>query len=147
MAIVKDDGNIMYSNKSLARLLEQDQQTNTSASNFSSVGVKTDVSLLSKKILEGVRIKKYEVASDFFEKPDSSDSSYSVWDFIAKNSNGATFQITTPPVTADNRLQRNENQEETKVALDNLTANQVVIDKQIITTKENTGQTDSIINA
>ena len=42
MAIVKDDGSIMYSNNSLAKLLEYETQPNVSASHYSQVGVKSD---------------------------------------------------------------------------------------------------------
>jgi len=42
MAIVKDDGTIMYSNNSLAKLLDYETQPSVSASHFSKVGVNAD---------------------------------------------------------------------------------------------------------
>jgi len=42
MAIVKDDGNIMYSNKALAQLLEYKPQNDGESNNYSQVGVKSD---------------------------------------------------------------------------------------------------------
>jgi len=94
MAIVKDDGSIMYSNRSLARLLECDSQPNVNASNFSTVGIKSDHSLQTKKMLESVRIRKYEVDQNSYEKlvtEETSVNNHSVWDFISKNNDGATY--------------------------------------------------------
>jgi PAS domain-containing protein len=106
MAIVKDDGSIMYSNKSLARLLESESQPNVT-SNYSTVGVQSDHSLQTKKMLEGVRIRKYEANQNSYEKhltEETRVSQHSVWDFISKNNDGATYEITTtPPITTFSR--------------------------------------------
>lgn len=51
MAIVKDDGNIMYSNNSLAKLLDYETMPNVSSSHYSQVGVKSDPAEQTQKML------------------------------------------------------------------------------------------------
>ena len=103
MAIVRDDGSIMYSNHSLAKLLECETQPSATAGQYSQIGVKFDPSLQAKKMLENVKIKKYKLQSDLFDKPVQERSSHntddSVWDFIAKNDDGATYEVTQSPLT------------------------------------------------
>ena len=67
MAILKDDGTIMYSNDSLAKLLDCDFLPSTAQNNFSTVAVKSDHAKETQKMLENVRIKKYELDLDFDE--------------------------------------------------------------------------------
>lgn len=102
MAIVKDDGSIMYSNDSLARLFECDALPKTKTTNFSQVGIKSDHSYQAKLMLENVKIRQhaYEDAEREIkpiikdrEKPD-----HSVWDFITKNYDGATYEIMKSPM-------------------------------------------------
>ena len=105
MAIVKDDGSIMYSNNSLAKLLEYETQPNVSASHYSQVGVKSDPAEQTQKMLQNVKIKKYEQQeNETFERPLASDRNAilnnSVWDFITKNSTGATYEVTNAPGNA-----------------------------------------------
>ena len=73
MAILKDDGTIMYSNDSLARLLDCEVLPKTATNSYSQVGVKTDFAGQTKQMLESVRIKKYDYDFDY----DDAAQSYS----------------------------------------------------------------------
>ena len=100
MAMVKDDGSIMYSNKALAKLLEYETLPDNQKSQYSQVGVKSDPSQAARKMLESVKIKKYEAIADGDVNPamsPRSQPSSSVWDYITKKSEGATYEIVAPP--------------------------------------------------
>jgi len=60
IAIVKDDGSIMYSNDSLARLFDSDVLPRTNASHYSKVGITADHADQARKMLENVRVRHHE---------------------------------------------------------------------------------------
>ena len=109
MAIVKDDGSIMYSNNSLAELLEYKTLPNSSSSKaYSQVGVKSDPSTQTMKMLQNVQIKKYEqdegdYALDSARGPaGGSNNKNSVWDFITKNTQRGFYEVTNSATSLAN---------------------------------------------
>ena len=60
IAIVKDDGSIMYSNNSLARLFECDVLPKMNASHFAKVGISDDHAELARKMLQNVRVRHHD---------------------------------------------------------------------------------------
>ena len=98
MAILKDDGSVLYSNDSLARLFECETLPKTNTSSPSKVGINNDHALQARKMLEGVRIKQHEFDAELKHAADKTANDQSVWDFVAKNCDGATYEILTSPV-------------------------------------------------
>ena len=103
MAIVKDDGTILYSNDSLAKLFECDALPKTSLATFSKSGVKSEHGVQAKKMLENVEIRKHVYQDDDSGEikailVDQERKNHSVWDFVAKNFDGATFELIKTPM-------------------------------------------------
>ena len=93
VAMIREDGNIEYSNKSLSKLLDLDTfagqgEDKDESSLFAHIAKKPD-NLTIKNMLEQTKIKKWSVDSTSQVKSPTS----SVWDFIAKNEEGATFEL------------------------------------------------------
>ena len=102
IAIVKDDGSIMYSNDSLARLFECDVLPRMNASHFSKVGISDDHAEQARKMLQNVRVRHHEQDPGLeparpHQVQETDKKEYSVWDFLTKNVDGATFEVLQSP--------------------------------------------------
>ena len=99
IAIVKDDGNIMYSNDSLARLFECDALPRMSASQYAAkVGTSNDHADLARKMLQNVKVRPHDEEGAVVLARDKAAKDHSVWDFLVKNKSGATFEVLQSPV-------------------------------------------------
>ena len=90
--MIREDGNIEYSNKSLSKLLDLDTfagqgEDKEEREIFANIEKRTD-NLTIKTMLEQTKIMKWSADLSQGKSPTSS-----VWDFIAKNEEGATFEL------------------------------------------------------
>lgn len=97
MAMIKDDGSVMYANKSLTRILEIPELPAQGKEQHSQVCVSEDQGLNTRKALERTHIKKYDMrqATEMTPAPtpDAPDERQSVWQFVIRNQDGATFEL------------------------------------------------------
>ena len=89
----------MYSNDSLARLFDCDTLPKMSASHYAAkVGTTDDHADLARKMLQNVRVRQYEQEGAKSARNVAAAKDHaSVWDFLVKNQEGATFEIMQAP--------------------------------------------------
>ena len=97
MAMIKDDGSVMYANKSLTRILEIPELPAQGKEQHSQVCVSEDQGLNTRKALERTHIKMYNMRqttqATFAQTPDALDEHQTVWQFVFHHQGGAMFEL------------------------------------------------------